>query len=435
MMASRWRQVLRKVLWLVAILALFLISLAGVVSYLYRDEPPPADADLRSYRRAVQDSENGFLAIDLSNEVSWPDDDEHLRTTSESLDLEAARKVIAENEEVLRKLDESLALPDFQVPEFVRWDTAMPYLLEWRSLAYVVCCRARLLFEEGREKEAFAQCLKSIRLGRRVQDAQGIVIHYLVGIAIYEIGVENIAAIARRTRLAPEELKPFIEELGGLTPSRDGLRDAYGAEYCFLSAILDAPEVFELGPYQRLAKNLGQLGVFRRVLFQPNRTRRLLGTDLRGLIEAIPKTHAEAKSIPLKSVYAPSLSDLAPGGGGKMFLGQLVPVLSRCLIGLRTTEFQHAATRTLLALRAFEVANGRLPASLDELVPAHLESVPLDPFDGKPLRYSAEKKLIYSVGEDLVDSGGSTAEETERARSDRAEPTLRIEASPPLAPR
>jgi hypothetical protein len=424
----------RKILWLVAIAGCFLIGLLGIAAFFYRDEPPPADADLRSNRRVVPDWSNGFLAIDLGpNAVSWPDDDEQLR--SATFDVEAARKVIAENEEVLRKLDESLALPDFQVPEFLHWDTAMPYLLEWRSLAYVLCCRARLLLEEGKEKEAFAQCLKVVRLGRRVQEAQGTVIHYLVGSAIHSLGVENIAALARRTRLTPEQLKPFIEELGRLAPSRDGLRDAYCAEYCFLSAILDAPEVFELGHYGRLAKSVGRFGVLRRVLFHPNRTRRLLGKDLRGLIEAIPKTHVEAKSIPFTSGYTPSLSDLAPGGGGKMFLGQLVPVLSGGLIRLRLTEFQHAATRTLLALKAFEAVNGRLPGSLDELVPDYLESVLLDPFDGKPIRYSAGRKLLHSVGEDLTDSGGSTEEMSDRALQDRLEPTLRIERSRPFAPR
>jgi hypothetical protein len=36
--------------------------------------------------------------------------------------------------------------------------------------------------------------------------------------------------------------------------------------------------------------------------------------------------------------------------------------------------------------------------------------VPPDDFDGKPLRYSREKKCVYSVGEDLRDSGGHSKE-------------------------
>jgi hypothetical protein len=117
-----------------------------------------------------------------------------------------------------------------------------------------------------------------------------------------------------------------------------------------------------------------------------------------------------------------------------MFVGSTVPALANCLLYLRVAEFQHAATRVLLAIKAFEAASGRLPASLDELVPDHLEAVPLDPFDGKPLRWSAERKAIHSVGEDLADAGGS-AEDDDQAVHDRAEPTLRIETAQAGAPR
>jgi hypothetical protein len=45
---------------------------------------------------------------------------------------------------------------------------------------------------------------------------------------------------------------------------------------------------------------------------------------------------------------------------------------------------------------------------LEALVPAYLSEVPLDTFDGKPIRYDAERRLLWLVGEDLIDQGGST---------------------------
>ena len=41
-------------------------------------------------------------------------------------------------------------------------------------------------------------------------------------------------------------------------------------------------------------------------------------------------------------------------------------------------------------------------------MPEFLDVVPLDPFDGKPLRLlkTADAMTIYSVGEDLADNGG-----------------------------
>jgi hypothetical protein len=61
-----------------------------------------------------------------------------------------------------------------------------------------------------------------------------------------------------------------------------------------------------------------------------------------------------------------------------------------------------------LALGAFVRENEGvgLPESLDALVPAYLEAVPIDPFDGKPVRFNREKATAYCVGPDLLDGGG-----------------------------
>ena len=51
-------------------------------------------------------------------------------------------------------------------------------------------------------------------------------------------------------------------------------------------------------------------------------------------------------------------------------------------------------------------AEGRTISSLNDLVPDYLESLPIDPADGKPLRCIAEKRLLYSVGTDFLDNKG-----------------------------
>lgn len=42
------------------------------------------------------------------------------------------------------------------------------------------------------------------------------------------------------------------------------------------------------------------------------------------------------------------------------------------------------------------------------LVPQFLDAVPVDPFDGKPLRYriDADKIVIWSIHENMTDDGG-----------------------------
>ena len=70
--------------------------------------------------------------------------------------------------------------------------------------------------------------------------------------------------------------------------------------------------------------------------------------------------------------------------------------------------------RTLIAIHRARAASGSWPASLESLVPQYLANVPLDAFDGAPLRYRPatgenDLPLLYSVGVDGVDQGGSPA--------------------------
>ena len=61
---------------------------------------------------------------------------------------------------------------------------------------------------------------------------------------------------------------------------------------------------------------------------------------------------------------------------------------------------------------------GRLPSSIEELVPDYLQAVPSDPFNGEPMRFvvTDDGIVIYSVGEDGEDDGGVVALQETRPR-------------------
>lgn len=75
-----------------------------------------------------------------------------------------------------------------------------------------------------------------------------------------------------------------------------------------------------------------------------------------------------------------------------------------------------AATQTILgslatacAVERYRMAHGRLPATLENLVPAFLPSVPADPLTGKPLCFKPSESrsyLIYGTGWDQADNAG-----------------------------
>jgi hypothetical protein len=62
-----------------------------------------------------------------------------------------------------------------------------------------------------------------------------------------------------------------------------------------------------------------------------------------------------------------------------------------------------------LAVEGYRRQHGRWPERLEGLVGKGLQAIPLDPFDGKPLRYRrvADGVVIYSVSTDGTDNGGN----------------------------
>jgi len=87
------------------------------------------------------------------------------------------------------------------------------------------------------------------------------------------------------------------------------------------------------------------------------------------------------------------------------------------LPGLTGTSAREAACIVRLrlglvavALEQFRAAHqDHYPSALAELAPAYLSTVPLDPFDGQPLRFHPKGRgyVLYSVGPDLIDNQGA----------------------------
>ena len=123
--------------------------------------------------------------------------------------------------------------------------------------------------------------------------------------------------------------------------------------------------------------------------------------------------------------HAPLVEALAdgeepPGAGDAASRGSAVAEFYVALSGAglllypeaeRIAETYEDAQAVALAVEAFRRGTGRLPGSLAELVPWHLDAVPADRFGGGPLRYAVRGSgpgyTIWSVGPDGEDDGGA----------------------------
>jgi hypothetical protein len=73
-----------------------------------------------------------------------------------------------------------------------------------------------------------------------------------------------------------------------------------------------------------------------------------------------------------------------------------------------------------VAMERFRLAHHRWPDKLEELAPAYMKAIPVDPFGGQSLRLISQgpARIIYSVGRNLVDDGGKVGPQMLRGGAD-----------------
>jgi hypothetical protein len=103
--------------------------------------------------------------------------------------------------------------------------------------------------------------------------------------------------------------------------------------------------------------------------------------------------------------------------------GELMATRQARIWRLRTANIRCAIA--MLAVERYRRRCGRWPQALEALVPAQLQVVPLDPYDGKPLRYRelADGVLIYAIGPDLKDDGGRLVANQRKATPSLSKPS------------
>jgi hypothetical protein len=90
----------------------------------------------------------------------------------------------------------------------------------------------------------------------------------------------------------------------------------------------------------------------------------------------------------------------------------VAPAIKKSIEAFSSGEQARDGVLTAIALERFRLARGVYPSELSQLVPEFLARVPLDSYDGKPLKYHLADSgpLLYAVGCDTDDDGGRVPE-------------------------
>ena len=394
--------------WLLRISLGFLavIALLLGIMFLRSFAPVPGpDTELQLARANLPAGANGYDAlVTATNHLWWPKAQENRiydLVKDTNWDDALAATVLASNRDALAGWDAAARLPDFQVPEVSTCNDLLPYLASWKQLAQLAAVRENFLLHHGQEQAAFDQMVSHVQLARRMQNSHGVLIVYLVGTAVNAIGLSQIQHWAGQAHLTPEQLKNYCRQL----QTRPG-----EAGEAFANTIRMEHQM-QIGTLAAMRDGRMSLEDFPRIwavwpLFSFSQTRALFDKGALMLVQAAPHLYREANMPEMET--RPSLTSMALSGNwtGQVLYYMMMPALAGSLAKKSQSDAQVQITRTILALRAYQLAHGNLPPDLNALVAEFLDAVPVDDFDGQPLRYSAEKKIVYSVGKNLKDDGG-----------------------------
>ena len=314
-------------------------------------------------------------------------------------------------------------------------DILLPHLGHLRDIGRAFNARAFQHLAEGRVEHALRDIESMTRLGRLITQ-EHMVITQLVAISIEAMALDAIRVVLLREELSQRAVASLRGSRRRL-PARRSMTEEVDTERVMM---LDAMTSIVRGLNSDFtAFEVGMLGMIGAGL-KPRHVMGL-GHALRMINQTFdrlsnpPRRYADIKSW--SEEIDSYLEEQAMEPGEILAVAHLIAHAAdrdrmqsqRCLVTravtnliLQTvvpaiaasfsTDRQFRANAELvdlgLALRAYDFDHCDYPNTLEALVPAYVEAIPLDFATGEPLRYErrGEGVVVYSVGRDGEDDGG-----------------------------
>ncbi len=350
--------------------------------------------------------EKAFRYLDADPDLKKNDDQNILSQDTPDLAGPAVAGFLTRHRHTLALIGQAAELPDcyfehnYLHPDF---GMMLPELQKLRQVARLLQLHRQYETSKGNVGAAIADTRAMFRLADHASRSP-LLITALMSIAIDAMAVKNAEEVLPTLTTSPQ-----VTQLGIDDPERIGrmMRRAFTCEEAFgiatfsdlidgrvnLAALVGTPG--SNGPTPTFAG-----GAFVRLC--------LMGDDLDDYRETLA-TIRQLLARPYHEVQS-QLRELddKPHHAKGIMTAMLIPAFHGAVSTSARMTAQLECTRLAAAATQYRIARGQLPPTLQSLMPEYLTEIPLDPFDGKPLRMklTADKLVTYSVGPDLKDDGG-----------------------------
>jgi hypothetical protein len=283
------------------------------------------------------------------------------------------------------------------------WDYAaggFPVLKEARACARLLGLAVAVHAEKGDTAAALAYIADGLRLADSLKHEPAL-ISYLVRIACYGVVMQSLERVLSVTELTDEQLKELDQRLAAVGDSVDFAEAIVTERACMIEWCKDPTLLGGAGGTTVLLKAPG-----------------LRTVTLHDCLDYMAE-YIKATKLPPRERFA-RFAEVGEEARKGSFLhavsAMMLPALERVaqLDARRQAHLDMA--RTALAIERWRLATSDLPAELEQLVPQYLDAAPIDPFDGRPIRYRRTEAgyVLYSVLEDGEDNGGISRDDVKR---------------------
>jgi hypothetical protein len=378
----------------------------------WRSSPSPATyADLTAHQPAVSENENAFTCFSAAiNALYTPSNSLFFNYINrypkpKPVDTNLLKQALLKNQQTFELLKQGIAFkscvpPDNNTLHEGYWD----FYIDYGRFYSFIAAKFRLELVSHQYREATDSCITLFYFSDRLLQHPSSYPFFLAGCISKGASVSMIRELINTPDL-PDDL---FEQLAALVDHADNLSEA-----ALHSIKMDCGIAFRTIEKQYRDTWLRSRGSWESLLttfyLKPNTTKHMILPYYRQMIAIVPLTYAEAEKMPFQDdVNLPRCGDfrqnLVPNLEGLNYCDGAISQrksLSRYLTNQRN---HFSATRIAIAYQRYLKKEGHPPESLTDLVPTYLPAVPIDWFDGQPLRYLPKEKLLYSVDKDLKDS-------------------------------
>ena len=387
------------------------------------DIPPQNYTNLMPHYREVPDALNAVPLLLKAKEaiVGLDDMTRKLRNYQRgkiTWDTEYWAKKIEQNQKAQQIIFQAAKKPWFQIPlsespgsEITGLMAVLP-ILKFEQIHIIQA------IENGQIEEAAKLLHLTMQISQKTMSADAGLIGYLVAVASYQQSLQMAEMVIGHPKCNLQHLKTIQKCLDEIPSPCARLQEAFRYEFRLSTKWMG--DIYQgrlkyrdlFGGIERHGMDDRGFQLLARLAMQPNRTFKMHAEAMRyGILCAETPRWKRAK-LPKPDVIKrlekkPNRwAYLSTNGIGELFFDMTLPPILRQVEKLDAIETQIHSVQLLCALRNYHIVNGTLPKELKNLVPNVIQRIPIDPYDGKLLRYSREKKRIWSIGTDGKDEGG-----------------------------